>query len=362
MAGSRIHRSIAPSTRRGGDARSRRHRVLGGDGAAALRRSAEQPADVSARRASIPSGSKPTRTIASPPTRTWRRAATCCARAPAPRTACGASGRRRSRSGSCRRGGGREARSPAGRRWRSRPSGLAWTRRPPPRQGAAGAARTRDAAPREPDRSADRPAQPAVPDHLPASRSAEAAARIPGPRPGRRRVGRESPAAADRRRPLQVDQRSPLARRRRSRALPDRGGVEGTRSADSDLAVRWGGDEFLVVTRSFQRRACAASPPSACAPRWRRSGAAHGQPRAVRPARSRSASRAFPFLPREPEALTWEQTLELADHALRLTKRRRRNSYTGLRASAGLGSAPVLAFLAAAGSTPLPDGIEILIP
>jgi len=40
--------------------------------------------------------SRPTRTIASPPIRTWRRPATCSMRAPAPRTACGASGRPRS--------------------------------------------------------------------------------------------------------------------------------------------------------------------------------------------------------------------------------------------------------------------------
>ena len=71
---------------------------------------------------------------------------------------------------------------------------------------------------------------------------------------------------------------------------------------------------------------------------------------------------AFPFLPHEPEALTWEQTLELADYALRLTKRRKRNSYTGLRAGAGLSAAAVLAFLSAGREAPLPPDLEIVLP
>ena len=70
---------------------------------------------------------------------------------------------------------------------------------------------------------------------------------------------------------------------------------------------------------------------------------------------------AFPFLPHDPNALSWEQTLELADHGLRLTKTRR-NSYTGLRATAGLSAASVLEFLAAGGGAPPPVGMEIVVP
>ena len=70
---------------------------------------------------------------------------------------------------------------------------------------------------------------------------------------------------------------------------------------------------------------------------------------------------AFPFLPHDPNALSWEQTLELADHGLRLTKTRR-NSYTGLRATPGLSAASVLAFLAAGGGAPPPEGMEIVTP
>jgi diguanylate cyclase (GGDEF)-like protein len=129
---------------------------------------------------------------------------------------------------------------------------------------------------------------------------------------------------------------------------------------DSDLAVRWGGDEFLVVTRSFQR-----SRAFAYAERLRAAVAAVGQAHAAEggPAYTLSIGfAAFPFVPGEPDALTWEQTLELADYALSPTKRRKRNSYTGLRAGAGLSAAAVLAFLSAGREAPLPAGLEIVLP
>jgi diguanylate cyclase (GGDEF)-like protein len=127
----------------------------------------------------------------------------------------------------------------------------------------------------------------------------------------------------------------------------------------SDLAVRWGGDEFLVVTRSFQRDRAADS-----ADRLRAAVEALGKPPASGdPAGTISIGfAAFPFLPHEADALTWEQTLELADHALHLTKRRRRNSYTGLRATSALTAAAVRDFLAGSRDASLPAGVEILVP
>jgi diguanylate cyclase (GGDEF)-like protein len=71
---------------------------------------------------------------------------------------------------------------------------------------------------------------------------------------------------------------------------------------DSDLAVRWGGDEFLVVSRSFPRAVAADY-----AERLRAAVAALGSMLAADggPACTLSIGfAAFPFLPREPEALT----------------------------------------------------------
>lgn len=151
---------------------------------------------------------------------------------------------------------------------------------------------------------------------------------------------------------------------RHSHAVGDRvlariAGVLKEHVRGSDLAVRWGGDEFLVLTRSFQRDRAADS-----AERLRAAVAALGKPPAGDdPAGTISIGfAAFPFLPHEADALTWEQTLELADHALHLTKRRRRNSYTGLRAAEGLTAAAVRDFLASSRDAPLPAGFAILVP
>ncbi len=124
----------------------------------------------------------------------------------------------------------------------------------------------------------------------------------------------------------------------------------------SDLVVRWGGDEFLVVSRSVQR-----GHATEAAERLRAAVAALESGDDGAPAPTVSIGFApFPFLPDDPGALSWEQALDLADHALRLTKRRRRNSYTGLRATPGLTAASVLQFLAGGGAE-LPASVEVVM-
>lgn len=144
------------------------------------------------------------------------------------------------------------------------------------------------------------------------------------------------------------------------RVLTQIAGVLKEQIRGSDLAVRWGGDEFLVVTRGVQRTRAIDS-----AERLRAAVEASGAQLTADggPACTVSVGFApFPFLPHDPGGLTWEQTLDLADHALRLTKRARRNSSTGLRATAGLTAAAVLEFLRGPSGAPLPAGVEVVEP
>jgi len=128
-----------------------------------------------------------------------------------------------------------------------------------------------------------------------------------------------------------------------------------TQIRDSDLAVRWGGDEFLVVSRSF-----GTEHASVAAERLRTAVESlvigEDLPRCT----VSIGWAAFPFLSDDPRALTWEQTLDIADRALHLTKRRQRNSWTGVVARPGARAVPVLAFLAARPDAPPTDAIEVV--
>jgi diguanylate cyclase (GGDEF)-like protein len=127
---------------------------------------------------------------------------------------------------------------------------------------------------------------------------------------------------------------------------------------ESDLAVRWGGDEFLVVSRSLDRRY-----GEQCAERLRRSVGAIAIPAGggeqVRCTLSIGYA-AFPFLAATPRALTWPQTLELADRALLRAKRDRRDCHLGLVAAADTDPALVLAYLAGDAWAAVPAGVTVV--
>jgi diguanylate cyclase (GGDEF)-like protein len=124
----------------------------------------------------------------------------------------------------------------------------------------------------------------------------------------------------------------------------------------SDLAVRWGGDEFLVVIRSLERHQAAdyAERLRAAVESLVAGGGADADPGAT----ISIGFAPFPFLPHDAEALSWQQTLELADRALAMSKRRQRNSHTGFRATPTVTVAAVLEFLANPNAATPPTGVE----
>jgi diguanylate cyclase (GGDEF)-like protein len=101
---------------------------------------------------------------------------------------------------------------------------------------------------------------------------------------------------------------------------------------EGDLAVRWGGDEFVLLSRSVDR-----AGSTAAAERIR--AAAESIDLGLKGGASCTVSigfAVFPFIEHDPEQVSWEQTLQLADRALLTSKRRGRNSWTGFIAGAGI--------------------------
>ena len=97
---------------------------------------------------------------------------------------------------------------------------------------------------------------------------------------------------------------------------------------ESDFVVRWGGDEFLTVTREGRR-----SDAGSIAERIRE--AVASRPFALTGEQTIVASvsvgfAAFPFVPQAPNAVTWLQVVGLADHALYMAKQAGRNTWFGL--------------------------------
>ena len=99
----------------------------------------------------------------------------------------------------------------------------------------------------------------------------------------------------------------------------------------SDTIARWGGDEFLVVSRFSDRRTA-----SVLAERIR----AAIELRVFELGDGRTAQRtcslgfaSFPFSIAHPDALTWEQVVAIADQALYRAKRAGSNKWVGVSAS-----------------------------
>jgi len=130
---------------------------------------------------------------------------------------------------------------------------------------------------------------------------------------------------------------------------------------ESDFLVRWGGEEFLVVTRSSRRS-------DACDIAERARAAVAGRPFALERGQRVNAScsigfAAFPFVPYSPLSLSWMQVVALADRALYLAKERGRNTWVGATAATRIEPKGLAERIAILGIDALQNGtLELLVP
>ncbi|WDE12404.1 diguanylate cyclase [Thalassomonas haliotis] len=106
----------------------------------------------------------------------------------------------------------------------------------------------------------------------------------------------------------------------------------------SDFLIRWGGEEFLIITRNLPRKKA-----DFFAERLRSAIAAHTFELEGHRQLSKTCSIgfcSFPFHPAFPEALTWSQVIDLADDSLYLAKRGGRNAWVGFQATEATASVP----------------------
>jgi diguanylate cyclase (GGDEF)-like protein len=100
---------------------------------------------------------------------------------------------------------------------------------------------------------------------------------------------------------------------------------------DSDIMVRWGGEEFLVIARATSRACAPALAERVCA-------AVAQTPFVLDDGRQlyKTCSlgyACFPLAPGQPEALEWAELVEMADAALFEVKRNGRNGWLGLQSA-----------------------------
>ena len=105
----------------------------------------------------------------------------------------------------------------------------------------------------------------------------------------------------------------------------------------SDIIVRWGGDEFLIVARDLSDEGQAE-----LAERIRSHAEQHvfevGEGRVIRTTCSVGFAR-YPFFKEQLDALTWEQVVSLADRGLYVAKASGRNAWVGFHP--GLAALPI---------------------
>jgi diguanylate cyclase (GGDEF)-like protein len=108
-------------------------------------------------------------------------------------------------------------------------------------------------------------------------------------------------------------------------------------SRSSDIIVRWGGDEFLLVARELSGDGLAE-----LAERIRSSLAQHifdvGEGRVVRTTCSVGFA-CYPFFKEQLDALSWEQVISVADRALYVAKASGRNAWVGFHP--GIAALPI---------------------
>ena len=103
-------------------------------------------------------------------------------------------------------------------------------------------------------------------------------------------------------------------------------------SREADWLVRWGGEEFLIVSRFSHR-----NDAQQMAERIRRTVANHAFTLADGEILSKTCSigyACYPFITDQPDALSWEQVIDTADLALYAAKKSGRNRCVGLTATA----------------------------
>ncbi|WP_444994694.1 diguanylate cyclase [Aliikangiella sp. IMCC44359] len=113
---------------------------------------------------------------------------------------------------------------------------------------------------------------------------------------------------------------------------------------NSDFLIRWGGEEFLVITRFTQR-----SSSTILAERIRTVIEEYefdiGEERKIKMTSSIGFA-SFPFIPDKYNALTWEQVINIADRCLYMAKENQRNAWVGVFAGEDIDSDEISSCLA----------------